>query len=77
MFPGKYWKFVPSYSPYSKRTRMEFAWAVRCSASAIDTISSRMGANVSLLNSTTLMVLRKLSTERGEKNRAVPEVGST
>ena len=56
---------------------MEFAWAVRCSASATVTISSRMGANVSLLNSTTLMVLRKLSTERGEKNRAVPEVGST
>ena len=50
---------------------------MRCSASAIVTISSRMGANVSLLNSTTLMVLRKLSTERGEKNHAVPEVGST
>jgi hypothetical protein len=34
-------------------------------------------ARASRLKSMTLIFFKKLSTDRGEKNRAVPEVGST
>ena len=61
----------------SKRTRIEFACAVRCSASAKAITSSWMGSSDARSNSSTLMVLRKLSTLSGEKKRAVPEVGRT
>ena len=56
---------------------MEFAWAVSFSLRAIAMISSFTGSKVVLSYSITLIVLIKLVTDRGEKNRAVPEVGST
>ena len=56
---------------------MELAWAVSFSAWARAMISPEMGSKASRLNSSTLMDLRKLSTLRGEKNRAVPLVGRT
>ena len=56
---------------------MELAWVVSFSLRASVTICSFTGSRAALSYSMTLMVLMKLVTDRGEKNRAVPEVGST
>ena len=56
---------------------MELACAVSFSVSARAMISGAMGSRLDWSNSMTLMVFKKLSTDRGEKNRAVPLVGRT
>ena len=67
-------KYAP---PYSKRTLIELAWAVRCSAAANCSISSWMHSRASLEYAMILDFLIKSSTDSGEKNLAVPFVGST
>src|SRR5699024_7792695 len=65
------------YSFPSNRTLMELAWAVRCSASANFSMSVWIFSSASLEYEMILDFLIKSSTERGEKNLAVPFVGST
>ena len=64
-------------APSSKRTSIELAWAVKNSAFAKVTMDRHCCSRFYREYSKMLMDFRKLSTDSGEKNRAVPEVGST
>ena len=65
------------YSSPSKRTLIELACAVSCSASANASISLCISRNASSEYPMILDFLMKSSTESGEKNFAVPLVGRT
>ena len=62
-----------SYS-HLNRTLMEFAWASKPSLSASRMMSSLYFLRASLVQPIRLVRLIKVSTETGEKKRAVPEV---